>query len=402
MQLKIRIPKLTAEHFFQIFLALYWGKDIIFSYLKAVILRIPYIKYVADYIIPFLMLVCLLFAFLYFVQSISWKDVVFTGVVVVVYFLNLLIYPENKDLSAIAVEFFVLVFPLYFVGLRLEPSKHFRLLYIMSIVNIWAFAAYYLVFGDSSFDTSSMINASFMGRAYTLLPQVLIVLVVMLKKKNILNIVTGVIGFVLLLMCGNRGSVLLLFIFLAIYFLFNTKKEKRALVSIGTFSFVYIVACYYEILMANIIIVFRRFGLSVRIFERLSDGSFFESHGRDSIIEKLTSAIWNNPIIGHGLCSDRTIAGSYAHNYAFELWTAFGVILGSVILIATVFIIIGAWMKSTDKNNRSFLLTLICTGFLKLFISSSFLLEGLFFMLMGYCITQIRINKLGIVVLGED
>ena len=149
--MKLRIPKLTAEHFFGFMLALYWSKDIIFSYVRAIILRIPYIKYTADYILPSLMLICFALAFKYFVRSISWQDIIFFEAVAIVYLLNIVIYPENAELGTITGSFFLTIFPLYFVGLRLEVTKHFKLLYIMSIVNICAFAVYYLVFYGGSF-----------------------------------------------------------------------------------------------------------------------------------------------------------------------------------------------------------------------------------------------------------
>ncbi len=399
--MKIRIPKLTSEYFWRFMLALYWGKDIIFSYVRAIILRIPYIKYTADYILPILMFICFVLAFKYFVRSVAWQDIIFAGSVAIIYLLNILIYPENEELGAIAGSFFLSVFPLYFIGLRLDISKHFQTIYIMSIVNILAFAVYYLVFSDGSFETSSITYASFMGRAYILLPQVLVVFEGILNKRNIVNVITGVIGFVLLLMCGNRGSVLLFLVFIAIYLLFNTKRERRALVCIGTFSVVGLMVYYYEVVFAAFIMIFSKFGLSIRIFERLSDGTFLESNGRNLIIKKLIVAIRENPILGYGLCSDRTITGSYAHNYVFELWTAFGVIVGSAIIITTLVIIIKAWIKLSDKIQRGFLLVLTCSGFLKLFLSSSFLYEGLFFLILGYCVNQIRFNEVGTVVCGK-
>ena len=399
--MKLRIPKLTAEHFFGFMLALYWGKDIIFSYLRAIILGIPLIKYTADYIMPILMLICFALAFKYIARNISWKDIVFAGSVAIVYLINILIYPENAELGTITGSFFLTVFPLYFVGLRLEVTKHFKLLYIMSIVNICAFAVYYLVFNGGSFEASSTANESFMGRAYVLLPQVLIVFMGILNKRSIYNVITGIMGTVLLLMCGNRGSVLLLLVFVATNLLFSTKKEKRALVYIGTFSLVGFITYYYETLLTALILTFSKIGFSTRIFERLFDGTFLESDGRNLIIEKLATAIWENPILGYGLCSDRTITGSYAHNYAFELWTAFGVIMGSAIIIATIVIIIKAWKTSADKNCRSFLLVLLCSGFLKLFLSSSFLYEGLFFLLLGYCVNQISVNRTQKAVIRE-
>ena len=400
--MNITTTKITAEHFFGFFLTLFWGKDIIFSYIRAILVHIPYINYVADYIIPMLMFICLCFAFPYLIINISKNDILFVCGVLLIYILNILIFPLNEELTKISGTFFLSVFPLYFIGLRFEAAKHWRILYIMSVVNIWAYTSYYLIFGSNSFDAYQGSYTSFMGRAYILLPQLLCAFIGVLNKKNILNIATAIMGFILLLMCGNRGSLVLLLLFIVFYLLFNVDLKKRIYVYVGTISVLGLLLYHYEILLTMIVSTFVKYGLSVRVFERLSAGTFFESSGRNVLIKELIPAIWDNPIIGYGLCSDRTITGSYAHNYAFELWTAFGIIFGSIVLIATIFVIISAWIKSRDIESKGVLLLLICVGFFKLFISSSFLLEGLFFMLIGYCMNQIKKYKLETRKLGDD
>ena len=362
--------------------------------MNAVFQRIPYIKYVADYIFPCLLIACLILAIPYFEKIILARDLCFFGSVVIIYLLNLILFPENDSLAQIMGTFFVSVFPMYFIGLSFEPSKHFRILHIMSIINIWAFAVYNLFINSNRLEGIQGTFGSYMGRAYILLPQLLVVIYSLLRKKSVLNATTGIIGGILLLMCGNRGTIVILLLFIFLNIIFNTNKEKRVYVYAGAFSIFGIMLYFYETLIVFFSQLFLNFGMSVRVFERLYDGTFFESNGRNTIIEKLTTAIWDNPIIGYGLCSDRTIAGVYAHNYAFELWTAFGVIVGTLILAVTICIIVAAWIKSKDTQSKGVLLILICVGFLKLFLSSSFLLEGLFFMLMGYCITQLRNNKI--------
>lgn len=394
--MEFRIPKLHSEHFFGIFLALFWGQDILVNYVRAVLLRIPYIKYAADYVFPVLMFVCLLLALPYLAKSISWRDILFAVLAVVVFVMHILLYPQNEELLSISGTFFVAVFPLYFIGLRFEVSKHWRFLYIMSIVNIWAFGIYYILLGSNAADSNQAGYTSYMHRAYVLLPQLLVVLVEIFKKSNLLNILTGLAGLSLLLMCGNRGSVLLLLIFTAFCVLYSIEKKKRFIVYAGVISAGAVIFFYYELLFGALISLFMQLGMSTRVFDRLLEGTFFESNGRDVINNKLAAAILENPIFGYGLASDRTIAGSYAHNYAMELWAAFGVIVGSAILAATVYVIGMAWLKTKEKTARMFLFVLICVGFLKIFISSSFLHEGLFFLLIGVCVAQLRKSRPGL------
>ena len=67
-----------------------------------------------------------------------------------------------------------------------------------------------------------------------------------------------------------------------------------------------------------------------------------------------------------------------------------GFIIGTMILIIISVLLISAFVYS-NKHEKAFLLVMIFGGgFFKLFLSSSYLLEFQFFMLMGYCLCLIR------------
>ena len=139
----IRIPKLTAEHFFKMFFILFWGQDILFSYIRGTFLRIPYIKYIANYIFPVLMVICLVLALPYIAKAITKRDIIFFAIVTGVFVLHIFIFPSNaQGLISIAGSFFALILPMYFIGLRFDVSSHMNIIYVMSIVNIWVFVIY--------------------------------------------------------------------------------------------------------------------------------------------------------------------------------------------------------------------------------------------------------------------
>lgn len=339
------------------------------------------------------MFACLFLSLPYLVKAIKRSDIVFLAIVAGIFMLHVFIYPSNsQNLLSICGSFFALVFPMYFIGLRFDVNEHLRLIYVMSIINIWAFAIYTFISGDSA-TVGQSGYASFMNRAYILLTQLLIVIGFLFTKFNALNITTSIIGFVFLLMCGNRGSVLILLLFILIYILLITDKKRRIALCAGMLAVSVAIVYYFQILVGALMGLFMHLGMSIRVFERLLEGTFLYSQGRDIIGDTLWSAIMKNPVFGYGLASDRVIAGSYAHNYAVELWVSFGLFIGSVILIATSYLIIRAWLVTKEKSSKIFLLALICIGFLKLFISSSFLQEGMFFMLLGVCVTLLRQNK---------
>lgn len=393
-KISIKIPKLHSEHFFYFFLILFWGQDIVFTYAKAFLLRIPIIKLVANYFFPFCMTVCILLSIEYLVKKISWKDIIFIIVFLAIYIVQMIFYQKNGEyLGAVSETLFLYVLPLYFVGLCIDVNKHLNTLYIMSIINVWMFVVYHILFEEAVTASQASYHSS-LHQAYILLPQLLVIFGYMLQKMNYINVITAVVGFVFLIMCGNRGTVVLLLLYIFIYLMFLLEKRKRwgIYLAVGALS-VYVIYSFNKLIVA-MRLLFVRFGVSTRILDRLASGDFFDSSGRDNIAETLLQAIHENPIWGYGIASDRVITeGSYAHNLALELWTSFGIVVGSILLLAIINIIAYGWIKAQDVKNRFFLLVLFVSGFLKLFISSTYLAEGLFFMLLGFCVQQIRKRK---------
>ena len=131
-------------------------------------------------------------------------------------------------------------------------------------------------------------------------------------------------------------------------------------------------------------------GMSTRVLDRLAAGDFLESAGRDYLAERLLQAIEDKMILGYGLGGDMVLVNSYSHNLVIELCISFGAIVGGLLLLVVIFLLIKGWLGAKEKNEKILLLALMCTGFLKLFISSSFMLEGMLFLLLGVSIRLMR------------
>ena len=201
--LSISIPRLKDEHFFSCFLILFWGQDIIFRYARAFFLRIPFVNLIADCFFPCLMLICIIFSFPFIIKHISWKDFFATLMFLILYLSQIIIYPANSEyLLSIFSTLFISVLPLYFIGLCFDTNKHLKLLYSISILNIWLFAVYTIFIGAEISISSQSAYSSSMHRAYILLPQILVVIGYLFKKPNIINLMTAILGFILLMMCG--------------------------------------------------------------------------------------------------------------------------------------------------------------------------------------------------------
>ena len=138
-----------------------------------------------------------------------------------------------------------------------------------------------------------------------------------------------------------------------------------------------------------------RLGLSIRIFSKYIEGDFFGSSGRDIISRTLLVAIKEKFVFGYGIGADRVLSGtgSYAHNIVLEFFVSFGVMFGSVFMIALFIVVLFGLKKSSSNEKKGLILILLFSSLLKLFLSSSYLYEANLFFLIGVCIQTIRKNR---------
>jgi len=239
--------------------------------------------------------------------------------------------------------------------------------------------------------------------AYNILPSVLIIIFWGFKKKRVISGILSVFGFFLLLSYGTRGPIVCVLVFIMLLIAINIVNRKKysiivlfliLIVILLNTNYVFIIASYLQKSISQM-------GLSTRIFDMILMNDILNDTGRSSIIVALLSAISERPLLGYGLYADRYlsssgtyIAGMYAHNLIIELWTQFGVVIGSLIIFAIGTLVIKAVIKAREDSSKlGMLLIFLCVGVVKLFMSGSYLLEPYFFLLIGYCTKIIRENQ---------
>jgi hypothetical protein len=134
-------------------------------------------------------------------------------------------------------------------------------------------------------------------------------------------------------------------------------------------------------------------GMSTRFFDLLSVNELFVSYGREWRAEAVLSGIKENWFLGYGLAGDRILIGDYVHNIVLEFWASFGVIFGTTLFVILLYILVRGMRTGKNQDEKVFILILICCGFLKLFISGTYLDEANFFLLIGLCVFEIRQHR---------
>ena len=373
---------------------LLWIDRILLTYIRAIMMRIPIVGFMTDYLILAAYILLIVFSVPRILKRMRAVDGVFIFIIVTICLVNYIIFPENAAvLNMYLPNFLFLTFPLYCIGLSLDFEKVYPWLYRLSLLTIPAFTAYKLFISAPMTDVQSVYQGD-MWSAYNLLPHVCVVAVAMLRKPGLVNIALTMMGVVMLASMGSRGPLLCTILAMAAYLLFF-KKYKHPFLAGFLIVFVAVtVMLGLDTIMQLLYDIAKEAGLSVRIFEKYFEGSFSDSTGREVIAARLYERIAREPIFGYGIFADRVAVGTYAHHIVIELWHSFGVVLGSAILGGIIIVLLRA-AKAAKKADRYALLflPLLFAGFIKLFLSNSFLEEIYLFWLLGIAVNFIRSSK---------
>ena len=382
---------------FEILLWMLWTSTILMKYVRAVVLRIPIICDFPDVIMTACFVIAILFALRDF--QITAKDILFVLAIYLIFIIECLTRGQNNPyLEKYYFEFPLKTVLLYLVGSSLSMNERedeiIDHLYILSMVTLPVCFAYNMILGSPMDEIASKYQGN-MDLAYHLLPHCCLIAYYAKKKPNILNIAFTIFGAFYLMLLGTRGAALIMLLCIAWTLVLDQNSKKvlaRIVVLCGAVA-AFIISPLYETFILWMYKTAQDLGLSIRIFDKLLSVGQMDSSGRDVLAETLVASVKEHPFWGTGLCSDRTMVGVYAHNIALELWVEFGVIIGTIILVALIVICLRGYLRSTSSAEKGLIIVLICSSFFKLFMSGSFMDERWFFALIGLCVGAIRKGK---------
>lgn len=376
--------------------AVLWCNDYLLQYVRIVVARMPIIGSLSVFVIPGIYAIAILFALP--LLKVYASDVVLVCIVWMIYVVSPVVHPETYSTwSDQALKFLFTVVPFYFLGnMVLHYIKMERLLeYLatLSIVTVLAKMTYFAIFEYGR--SNAWTDVGEMDQAYKLLPHICMICYDAIKKPTVTNLSVVAISSAYLLFLGNRGSVLVLIICIAMLYLLTSSSKYRvwnagvivAVVLLVVFS------PFFDVMVETLENAALQLGMSVRIFEKIKEGGLTDSSGRDVQAESIYTALENQPMRGLGLYGDRVLNGTYAHSIVRELWVDFGYLFGSLIFALIVWIIFRAFKDVKSKEIKAFTIILMGNGFFKLFFSGSYLTEDTFFYVIGMCVAMIRYSK---------
>ena len=192
------------------------------------------------------------------------------------------------------------------------------------------------------------IGTGYMGFSYAILLYVIALLYSGLFQKNNLSLLFGIVGTIVNISGGTRGSLLSLFALLLAFLLFSKRWKLVVLFlclsAIFTLNFSRILQYASEIM--------RVMGFNSRIVGAILGtemSSLSDANGRISILNVSLELIRKNWLFGYGFLGERAYINSriwwfttngYAHNLVIEILLQFGIIVGSALLFMFVYKIV--------------------------------------------------------------
>lgn len=202
-----------------------------------------------------------------------------------------------------------------------------------------------------------------------------------LFTQSTLDRILSFILFVLILLLGSRGPIVVLAMYYAVDMLFlNKVKDKAKMIALAIL-----------VVVVGLAFLPRYVDLeSSRTLNLLNQGVFV-SHdsGREEVVySKIRPYLYDSPIFGHGVGADRLfLDGSYAHNIFYEVLVQYGFFCGSVLIISFFLWLLKMFRNRIIKNylgGRPMFIMMLLYGFVPLLVSNSYLISFPFCLMMGY------------------
>lgn len=384
---------ITSEKAYIYLLMILWCYIPIGPFVENIMRRLPIISYFSSLICP---IIAIIFAFLsmkYILRRMKIMDIFLVMIFVLVLVWDALLFIEKTSFVMPLLPKLIVSFLMYYIGIAIQVEKVLPYIFKASLVNIGIRGLY--VFNSGM--TETIARSGDMNLSYLLLPSTLILGVCAFnekdKVKKIIYYALFLCAFIFLFGLGTRGVILCVILFVFGNIFINYKNRKvRFWATLVTILVFYVYTCRSNEIaefFGKIGQIFSDFGMSNRISTLFTNNMLSYDSGRSNIQGKVLTIIKEHPFLGYGLAADRYMLGIYAHNFIYEAFITFGVLVGAVFVAIPIVLIIRSLLTGS-KLEKSVLMMLVACGFIKLFMSGSFLNEPYFYLMLGYCVKLLR------------
>lgn len=243
-------------------------------------------------------------------------------------------------------------------------------------------------------DITDQRELGYMSFSYQNLPFVISAFWLAIHRKSIGFWIIAPISMIVLLVTGSRGAFLCVLVYLLLELVLS--KKTHIAIKIICFLLAFLVFFNIEPLMVELDGVLKGYGYHSRTVEKFFEGTFQDDSGRGDVFKYSWEIVLEHPIFGCGMAGSMPLLyekvngirpigaqGAYSHNLFIELFMHYGIFLGAFICIWILYHIFRAFIRSRNKNVYNILFVFFSLTIPKLMITSTYLSEPEFFILLG-------------------
>jgi|GEM_PF-3526076 len=341
-------------------------------------------------IFPIIIMIILSSLMIFEIKNINLKSLFLLFVFLCIFILNIILTKENLEV----IGFHFMKFLAYGIlaslvgSLKIKSNSLEKWLTILSYINIFIMMyigfrrqEIYLEIGYMTFGTNLLIS-----------PLILFYLDLKNKKRISINKIMIILSLVILLIYGNRFSILLSFLGIIILDWSYRKNNYKKWLIYSFFSFglgiIYLNLKEILLWIYNIFsnLEYKMYGLLrlINSLERAEVGKDISS-GRMELYKDAVEVIFNNPfgigIFGYLKEIKYAFLGYYPHNIFLEIGMHWG-ILGLVIFIIFLFKLLKKIANTQEKSYKIFLILLALFN-LRLLLSDTYISYSFFWLLIA-------------------
>lgn len=303
-----------------------------------------------------------------------------------VYIIQYMLFPENRDvINEYILQFILMCLPA-FINMALIDDNNVekRILGKFSTIIFILSEIYFLIILLGIAHWESHFYS--MSLSYYMLLPTLYFTYLSFKNKSIIYISLTFLSVINIFFLGSRGPLLCWLVFFVFCIAFNTKESIKML-SLILFL---LLVCSFSSILEIFSHLLNGFSVNSRSFQYILSGQLLSNYsGRDMLFDTVISLILKNPILGNGLGADIIATGQYSHNLILDLFLHYGVIFGSIFLLLVSFTIILSFKYEKD---RLYWLIFFCSGFVPIMFSNTYLRFVLLWIFFGYCVRIIPLR----------
>lgn len=391
----IREYILTREVFFNLLIFLMWG-SMLLAYMRGFVGMLPVIgDYQAE--AEAVMVACIvLLALPAMLNRMATIDWMFLMGCLCLYVLNLGVFPDNYDvLLQNMFPTLCLTVPFFLFGRVLDVKAYLKPMTMISILCVLMDALYFLIYMRNPAKMAErMAGEYYMYQAYRLLPHVMFLGWRGMKELSVWKFLLSVLGMFLILAYGTRGPLACLGIFYTVCFFCFTGFRHSVWVKGTILALCGLGAVFIQPILLFLQETLSSLNMSTRIIERMLAGGLTHDTGRGFIRMRLYEYLERpDTFWGYGLFGCSRFGMKYPHDYLLDFLFSYGYLAGTILLALLSYLMLKALVLARTGMEREFIVMLLCLTVLKYQFSSTYIAEGMFFALLGYCTTILIKNK---------